>query len=138
MQGAFAIALVSVDDPGVVVLARKGAPLLLGLGDGENFAASDVSALVQVTRRVIYLEEGDCAEIRAEGVRILDASGAPVEREVHVSELSADAVELGPYQHYMQKEIFEQPGALANTLEVIGGAASVQPGLFGVEAEGLF
>jgi len=137
LQGAFAIALVCVDDPGVVVLARKGAPLLLGLGDGENFAASDVSALVQVTRRVIYLEEGDCAEIRAEGVRLVDASGAVVEREVHVSELSADAVKLGPYRHYMQKEIFEQPGALANTLEVVGGAASVQPGLFGVDAETL-
>jgi glutamine---fructose-6-phosphate transaminase (isomerizing) len=120
-----------------VVLARKGAPLLLGLGDGENFAASDVSALVQVTRRVIYLEEGDCAEIRAEGVRILGAGGAPVEREAHVSELNADAVDLGPYRHYMQKEIFEQPGALANTLEVVGAAASVQPGLFGVEAEAL-
>jgi glutamine---fructose-6-phosphate transaminase (isomerizing) len=137
LQGAFAIALVSADDPGAVVLARKGAPLLLGLGDGENFAASDVSALVQVTRRVIYLEEGDCAEIRAEGVRILGAGGAPVEREAHVSELNADAVDLGPYRHYMQKEIFEQPGALANTLEVVGAAASVQPGLFGVEAEAL-
>jgi glucosamine--fructose-6-phosphate aminotransferase (isomerizing) len=137
LQGAFAIALVSADDPGAVVLARKGAPLLLGLGDGENFAASDVSALVQVTRKIVYLEEGDCAEIRSDGVRILDAGGQPAERAVHLSELNADAVDLGPYQHYMQKEIFEQPGALANTLEIVGAVSSIQPGLFGAEAEGL-
>ncbi len=134
LQGAFAIAVVSVDDPGAVVLARKGAPLLLGLGEGENFAASDVSALVQVTRRIVYLEHGDCAEIRAEGVRMLDASGAAVERPVHLSELSAQAVELGPYRHYMQKEIFEQPGAVAATLEMVLGAQAVQPQLFGVQA----
>jgi len=137
LRGAFAIALVSADDPGAVVLARKGAPLLIGLGDGENFAASDVSALLPVTRRVVYLEEGDCAEIRSGSVRIVDAGGRPVERKVHVSELSADAVDLGPYRHYMQKEIFEQPGALANTLEILQGATSVQAGLFGAEAEDL-
>jgi glucosamine--fructose-6-phosphate aminotransferase (isomerizing) len=137
LQGAFAIALVSADDPGAVVLARKGAPLLLGLGEGENFAASDVSALLQVTRRVVYLEEGDCAEIRSDRVRIVDAAGRPVERQVHVSDLSSDAVDLGPYRHYMQKEIFEQPGALASTLEIVQGTASVQAGLFGAEAEDL-
>jgi len=137
LEGAFAIALVSADDPGTVVVARKGAPLLLGLGDGENFAASDVSALVQVTRRVVYLEEGDCAEIRSDRVRIVDAAGRPIERAVHLSDVNADAVDLGPYRHYMQKEIFEQPGALANTLEIVGGVASLQPGLFGAEAEAL-
>jgi len=137
LQGAFAVAFVSADDPGAVVLARKGAPLLLGLGDGENFAASDASALLQVTRRVVYLEEGDCAEIRTDGVRVVDAAGQPVQREVHFSELDADAVDLGPYRHYMQKEIFEQPGALANTLEIVGGTSSVQPGLFGADAEEL-
>jgi len=137
LEGAFAIALVCAQDPGAVVLARKGAPLLLGLGEGENFAASDVSALVAVTRRVIYLENGDCAEIRPTGIRIVDAAGSPAKREVHLSELNADAVELGPYRHYMQKEIFEQPGAVANTLETVLGAASLQPALFGVEAEAL-
>jgi glucosamine--fructose-6-phosphate aminotransferase (isomerizing) len=137
LEGAFAIALVSQDDPNAVVLARKGAPLIIGLGDGENFAASDASALVQVTRRVIFLEEGDCAEIRPDCVRILDARGLPAERSVHVSELTAQAVELGPYRHYMQKEIFEQPGAVASTLETVGGASSLQPGLFGAEAETL-
>ncbi len=137
LQGAFAIALVSQADPHAVVLARKGAPLLIGLGEGENFAASDVSALVQVTRRIIFLEDGDCAEIRPEGVRILDAERKPAERTVHMSELTAQAVELGPYRHYMQKEIFEQPGAVANTLETVSSAQSLQPGLFGAEAEAL-
>ncbi len=134
LEGAFAIALVSADDPDSVVVARRGPPLLLGLGEGENFAASDVSALVQATRRVIYLDNGDCAEIRPGGVRIVDAKGMPVEREVHVSQLSSEAAELGPYRHYMQKEIFEQPGAVANTLELLGGANTVAPQLFGVEA----
>jgi glucosamine--fructose-6-phosphate aminotransferase (isomerizing) len=137
LKGAFAIAVVSESDPGTVVVARKGAPLLLGLGERENFAASDVSALVQVTQRVIYLEDGDCAEVRPDGVRILDAAARPVERPVHRSELTAEAVDLGRYRHYMQKEIFEQPGALANTLEMVTGAGSVQPGLFGAEADAL-
>ncbi|MGH8745381.1 MAG: glutamine--fructose-6-phosphate transaminase (isomerizing), partial [Burkholderiales bacterium] len=134
LVGAFAVAVVSQDDPHVVALVRKGAPLLLGLGEGENFAASDASALIQVTSRVIYLEDGDCAEIRPDGVRVVDARGMHVERPAHVSEMTAQAVELGPYRHYMQKEIFEQPGALANTLEAIAVANSVQPGLFGADA----
>ena len=137
LEGAFAIALISQDDPHTVVLARKGAPLIIGLGEGENFAASDVSALVQVTRRVIFLDEGDCAEISPDRVRILDAGGSPAERSVHISELTAQAVELGPYRHYMQKEIFEQPGAVANTLETVVSASSLQPGLFGAEAGAL-
>ena len=135
LQGAFAIAIVSETSPESIVIARKGAPLLIGLGEGENFAASDASALVRVTRRVVYLEDGDCAELGPDGYRILDAQGAPVVRAVHLSQLSADAVELGPYQHYMQKEIFEQPGAVASTLEIVTGARSLQAGLFGAEAE---
>jgi glucosamine--fructose-6-phosphate aminotransferase (isomerizing) len=138
LEGAFAIALVSVDDPATVVVARRGPPLLLGLGKGENFAASDVSALVQVTRRVVYLENGDCAEIRPDGVRIVDAGGTPVKREAHLSELASEAAELGPYRHYMQKEILEQPGAVANTLELLGGANTVAPQLFGVAAAEAF
>ncbi len=137
LQGAFALAVVSARDPDAVVLARRGPPLLLGLGDNENFAASDVSAVLQVTRRVVYLEDGDCAEIRPGGYRIVDTRGAAVERPVHVSEMTDESVALGPYRHYMQKEIHEQPGALANTLEVVAGASSLQPGLFGAEAESL-
>jgi glucosamine--fructose-6-phosphate aminotransferase (isomerizing) len=138
LEGAYAIAVVSADNPDRLVVARKGAPLLLGIGDGETFAASDVSALLQVTQRVIYLEEGDCAELTKAGYRILDVNGTPVQRPIHVSQLSAQSVELGPYRHYMQKEIFEQPGAVAATLENVFGARSLQPGLFGVEADEIF
>jgi glucosamine--fructose-6-phosphate aminotransferase (isomerizing) len=135
LEGAYAVAAVWAGDPEAVVLAKKGAPLLLGLGEGENFAASDASALVKVTRRVVYLEDGDCAEIRPGGIRISSRDGAPAEREIHLSEISDEAVALGPYRHYMQKEIWEQPGAIANTLEVVSGASSLQAGLFGAEAE---
>ena len=133
--GAYAIAVVSVMEPGNLVVARHGAPLLIGLGERENFAASDTSALIQVTQRVIYLEDGDVAELDCTRVRIMGADGAPVERPVHVSQLTPQAVELGLYSHYMQKEIFEQPIAVANTLEMVTSAQSVSPQLFGVEAE---
>jgi glutamine---fructose-6-phosphate transaminase (isomerizing) len=121
-----------------MVLARMGAPLLLGLGEGENFAASDTSALLQVTRRMIYLEEGDCAEVTLQSVRIVDARGHVVERPLHVSQLAADAIELGTYKHYMQKEIFEQPAAIAATLETALAARSVVPQLFGAQAGEVF
>jgi glucosamine--fructose-6-phosphate aminotransferase (isomerizing) len=134
LEGAYAIAVISEQDDRRLVVARKGAPLLLGLGEGENFAASDASALLQVTKRMVYLEEGDVAEVTGDGYRILSADGRPVQRQVHVSSLSADDVDVGPYRHFMQKEIFEQPGALANTLEMVLGAPSLSPQLFGFEA----
>src|SRR4051794_1117012 len=137
LEGAFALAIVCARDPEAVVVARRGPPLLLGVGEGETFAASDVSALLQVTRRVVYLEDGDCAEIRPGGYRVVNARGEAVERAVHLSEVTDEAVALGPYRHYMQKEIHEQPGALANTLEVVSGASSLQPGLFGADGESL-
>ena len=137
LEGAFAIAMVSARDPGTVVVARRGPPLLLGVGEDETFAASDVSALLPVTRRIVYLEDGDCAEIRPGGYQVVDARGERAERNVHISDMTDQSVALGPYRHYMQKEIHEQPGALANTLEVLTGAASLQPGLFGAEAEPL-
>jgi len=133
--GAYAIAVVSEADRSKLIVARHGAPLLLGLGKGENFAASDASALLQVTRRIVYLEEGDVVELTTSGYRILDAGGGNAQRPVHESKLSADAVELGPYRHYMQKEIFEQPGAVAATLEMVVGASSIVPQLFGAEAD---
>jgi len=135
LVGAYAIAVVSEQDHSKLIVARHGAPLLLGLGQGENFAASDASALLQVTRRIVYLEEGDVVELTTGGYRILDGDGATAQRPVHDSKLSADAVELGPYRHYMQKEIFEQPGAVAATLEMVVGASSIVPQLFGAEAE---
>jgi glutamine---fructose-6-phosphate transaminase (isomerizing) len=135
LVGAYAIAVIHETDPQRLIVARMGAPLLLGLGEGENFAASDASALVQVTPRVIHLEEGDCAELRVDGYTIVDATGGRVERPVHVSSLTAAEVELGAYRHYMQKEIFEQPIAVANTLELVMNARGVSPQLFGAEAE---
>jgi glucosamine--fructose-6-phosphate aminotransferase (isomerizing) len=138
LEGAFAIALVSATDADAVVIARRGPPLLIGLGEGENFIASDASALVAVTRRIIHLEDGDCAEIRPSGVRIVDASGASVERKMYLPELSSQSAELGSFQHYMQKEIFEQPGAVANTLELLSGANAATPNLFGASAAEVF
>ncbi|HUO44135.1 MAG TPA: glutamine--fructose-6-phosphate transaminase (isomerizing) [Burkholderiales bacterium] len=138
LRGAYAIAVVAERAPDRFVVARMGAPLLLGVGNGENFAASDAAALLQVTRNVIYLEDGDVAEVRRDGVSVSDAGGKPITRDTHVSQLTADAVELGPYRHYMQKEIFEQPGAVANTLEMVTGASAISPQLFGVEAEKIF
>ena len=137
LEGAYAIAVISTTEPNTVVGSRKGSPLLLGIGQqakGENFLASDTSALLQVTRQVAYLEDGDVVEIRPDQVRIQDASGRTVDRAAVQSQLSADAVELGPYRHFMQKEIFEQPGAIANTLEMVAAGSVLTPELFGVDA----
>ena len=134
LMGAYAIAVIDQRQPGKVIVAREGSPLLLGIGQNGHYAASDASALLQVTRDMVYLENGDIAELTATQLRIANAAGESVVRPVHVSELSAAAVELGEYQHYMQKEIFEQPQALGNTLEMIGGSKSIQPGIFGAEA----
>ena len=117
LKGAYAIAVIAANDAARLVVARMGAPLLLGLGDGENFAASDTGALLQVTRSVVYLEDGDCAEVTPGAVRIADRRGHLVERPLHVSQLAADAIDLGSYRHYMQKEIFEQPAAAYATLQ---------------------
>jgi glucosamine--fructose-6-phosphate aminotransferase (isomerizing) len=135
LEGAYAIAVIMADEPSRLVVARRGAPLLLGIGAGENFAASDSSALLQVTRNMIYLEEGDCAEVTPQTVRIADARGHPVERALHVSRLAAEAIELGAYRHYMQKEIFEQPAASAATLESAGNGHLLAPEFFGSEAQ---
>lgn len=135
LEGAYAIAVIDEIDPSELVVARHGAPLLLGVGDRENFAASDASALLQVTRRVIDLEDGDCASIRASEIRVFDARGRLAHRPVRVSKLDAAAIGLGPYRHYMQKEIFEQPLAVSRTLEGVADAGSVPADLFGADAE---
>jgi len=134
LSGAYAIGVVSEDSPNQLICARKGSPLLIGLGIEENFIASDVSALLPVTQRVIYLEEGDVAQIGLLAVKVFNADGETVERSVHISELSADMVELGSYRHFMQKEIHEQPRALADTLAVAVAQNSVQPEWFGFDA----
>src|SRR5882762_401271 len=117
LEGAYALVVVSEHEPERLVLAREGCPVVVGLGVDENFVASDVAALLPVTRRFIFLEEGDVAEVRRQAVRIIDRNGGTVERPVHESELSADAAERGPYRHFMLKEIHEQPRAIANTLQ---------------------
>lgn len=134
LTGAYALAVVSRKEPDRMVCARMGCPLLIGLGEGENFIASDVSAIIQATRRVIFLEEGDTAEVTREGVKVFDGQNEPVQRDVHVSDVSLASLELGPYRHFMQKEIHEQPRAIADTIEaVVDGGFS--PALFGANAE---
>ncbi|HET6430831.1 glutamine--fructose-6-phosphate transaminase (isomerizing) [Dyella sp.] len=137
LEGAYAIAVISQDEPGRVVGARRGAPLLVGVGIGEHFLGSDAQALIQVTHRMMYLEEDDVVEITREAVQVYGLDGSPVQREVHESELSTDAVERGEYRHYMQKEIFEQPRAVADTLEARLGPHGVLPNIFGVGGDEL-
>jgi glucosamine--fructose-6-phosphate aminotransferase (isomerizing) len=115
-EGAYAIVVIDTHAPDRLVVARIASPLVIGLANGENFVASDVQALLPVTRRFQFLEEGDLAEVRRDGVSIFDADGKAVERKVHESQLSADAVERGEYAHYMLKEIYEQPRAIGDTL----------------------
>ena len=135
LEGAYAIAVVSKRDPGRMVCARMGCPLLVGLGEGENFIASDVSAIISVTRRVIFLEEGDTAELTRDAVRVFDADGAQVQRDIHLSDVSLASLELGPYRHFMQKEIHEQPRAIADTIEGVIDLGGFAPELLGEEAE---
>ena len=116
LEGAYALVVMSKDEPGKLILAREGCPVVIGLGIGENFVASDVAALLPVTRKFQFLEEGDIAIITRENVKITDLDGNVVERDVNESELTADAVERGRFRHYMQKEIHEQAHAVAETL----------------------
>ncbi len=116
-DGAYALGVVAVDDPDTLIAARKGSPLVIGVGIGEHFIASDVSALLPVTQNFIFLEEGDIAKLSRASIEIYDRNGHRVEREVKVSNLSVTAVELGEHRHYMHKEIFEQPQAVMDTLD---------------------
>jgi len=138
LTGAFAISVVALNSPDSMVCARQGCPLLIGLGDGENFIASDVSAVLAVTRKVIYLEDGDVASIERQGVSIYGGDGARVERRIHLSDVSLASMELGPYAHFMQKEIHEQPRALTDTIEALIDDASFSPALFGKDAGEVF
>src|SRR5205814_10318388 len=122
-------------EPDRIVGARAGSPLLVGIGEHDHFLASDASALAPVTKRVAYLEEGDVADIRRESYAIYDGGGARVTRQVVEVKTSDGSVELGPYRHYMQKEIFEQPRAVADTLESVG---AIKPELFGGNAAEVF
>jgi glucosamine--fructose-6-phosphate aminotransferase (isomerizing) len=130
-KGAYAIAVISTREPGRIVGARAGSPLVVGVGEDDHFLASDAAALLTATRRVVYLEEGDIADVRRERYRIVDARGETAERPVVTVEATGTLVELGPYRHFMQKEIFEQPRAVADTLE---GVTSLDASLFGASA----
>jgi glucosamine--fructose-6-phosphate aminotransferase (isomerizing) len=137
LHGAYAIAVVSTREPGVVVGARKGSPMVMGLGEGEQYLASDIHALLPATRRFVYLAEGDVAEIRIDSTRVFDAEGREVVRPVKEAHFSTDAVQRGEYRHYMLKEIHEQPIAIADTLEgrISGGHVLTQ--IFGPSAKDL-
>jgi len=114
--GAFALLVFDAQDPDRIVVSRVASPLVIGLGIGENFVASGVPALLPVTQRFVYLDQGDLAEITRDGVRIFDVDGEEVDREVHETQWTTEAAEKGQYRHFMLKEIFEQPSALADTL----------------------
>ncbi len=135
LHGAYAIAVVHKNEPNTVVGARQGSPLVVGLGEGENFLASDALALAGSTERFVFLEEGDVAELTLGGVRIRDREGREAEREIRTVHAYGGAVELGPYRHFMQKEIFEQPRAIADTLP---HTDTFDAPLFGDAAEAAF
>lgn len=135
LKGAYAIAVFCRDEPHRIVVAREGSPLVVGIGNNESLLASDALALAGVANQVIYLEDGDIADLQTEHIWIYDRSGSEVQREAQPLMAHSAAVELGPYRHFMQKEIFEQPRAVADTLDDI---TSVTPELFGDSAHGVF
>ncbi|MEO6080983.1 MAG: glutamine--fructose-6-phosphate transaminase (isomerizing) [Steroidobacteraceae bacterium] len=138
LEGAYALVVLSENEPDRLILARMGCPVVIGLGKDENFVASDVSALLPVTRQFQFLDEGDVAEVRRNSVRILDAEGNSVERQVRQSEFSAAAAEKGPYPHFMLKEIFEQPRAVADTLQERVANGRLLEAAFGPKAAAIF
>ncbi len=138
LEGAYALAVVSEHEPERIILAREGCPVVVGLGVDENFVASDVAALLPVTRRFVFLEEGDVAEIRRTSLKVIDKNGDAVERPVRESELSADAAEKGQYRHFMLKEIHEQPRAVANTLQERVANGRLLEAAFGPAATEIF
>ena len=135
LTGAYAIAVFCRDEPHRVVGARQGSPLVVGRGVNENFLASDALALAGTTDKITYLEDGDVVDLQLARVWITDSEGRPVDRDVHTVQVHTGAAELGPYRHYMQKEIFEQPRAVADTLQDI---ESITPELFGDQAYKVF
>ena len=138
LEGAYALGVTSITDPSTLVVARKGSPLVIGIGIGEHFIASDVSALLPVTQRFMFLEEGDIAKITRETVEIFDVNGDKVEREIKQSSLTSSSVELGDHKHYMHKEIFEQPQSVSDTLEGRIAQEKVLVSSFGPQAEEIF
>ncbi|NOY62971.1 MAG: glutamine--fructose-6-phosphate transaminase (isomerizing) [Gammaproteobacteria bacterium] len=137
-EGAYALGVISNEDPSRLIAARRGSPLVIGVGIGEYFIASDVAALLPVTQRFIFLEDGDTAELTRDSLTIYNEAGEVVERPLRVSELNAEAVERGEFRHYMLKEIFEQPQAIADTLEGRISGQKVLEEAFGPRASEIF
>ncbi len=138
LEGAYALGVISNNEQGRLIAARRGSPLVIGVGIGEHFIASDVAALLPVTRRFIFLEDGDVADILRNGITIYDVDGNQVERAISESGLTADATERGSYRHYMLKEIYEQPQAVAQTLEGRVADGKVLDASFGPDAASIF
>ncbi|MGD8842515.1 MAG: glutamine--fructose-6-phosphate transaminase (isomerizing), partial [Gammaproteobacteria bacterium] len=138
MQGAYALGVVSTSEPDRLIAARLGSPLVIGIGIGEYFIASDVAALLPVTQRFVFLEDGDIADLTRHGMVVYNSGGMPVTRPERRSELSADAAERGEYRHYMLKEIHEQPRAIADTLEGRIHQGRVIEAAFGAGASEIF
>jgi len=138
LEGAYALAVLSEQEPDRIIVARMGCPVVIGIGEHENFVASDIAALLPVTRRFQFLEEGDIAEVRREGVKVLDAEGNTADRPVRLSELSAAAAEKGQYEHFMLKEIHEQAWAVANTLQERVANGRLLEAAFGHKAQAIF
>ncbi len=138
LDGAFALGVICKDEPGRLIAARRGSPLVIGMADDEVLIASDVAALISETNRFVYLEDGDVADIVHTGITIHDQSGSKVERPLHTSQVTADATDKGEYSHYMLKEIFEQPRALADTLQGRIAGQRVLENAFGADAGRIF
>jgi glucosamine--fructose-6-phosphate aminotransferase (isomerizing) len=138
LDGAFALGVINKEEPGRMIAARRGSPLVVGIADNEMLIASDIAALVAETQQFVFLEDGDVADIRYNGMTVYDEQGAVAERVVQTSKVTADATDKGNYDHYMLKEIYEQPRAIADTLEGRIGAQSVIEEAFGVGASEIF
>ncbi|MFV1972267.1 MAG: glutamine--fructose-6-phosphate transaminase (isomerizing) [Thiohalobacterales bacterium] len=138
LEGAFALGVISKDEPGRLIAARRGSPLVIGLADGEIMIASDVAALIAQTDSFVFLEDGDVADITRDGMTVYDQAGRPVERPVKQSRVTADATDKGDFAHFMLKEIFEQPRAIADTLEGRISGNRVLEAAFGTDAGNIF
>ena len=138
LEGAYALAIICLDTPDTLVACRKGSPLVLGIGFEENFVASDVSALLPVTSRFLYLEEGDYAVLQGKGYQVFDSEAQPKELKINISELSSDSVLKGNYRHFMLKEIHEQAKAISDCLEGRITRTDVLDGIFGHGADEIF
>jgi glutamine---fructose-6-phosphate transaminase (isomerizing) len=138
LEGSYGLGVISSNHPNTLIAARKGSPLLIGIGDNGNYIASDQMALLSATKRFIFLEEGDIAELSLENVTIYNHAGAIVKRPIKVSNLKDGEVGLGTYDHYMQKEIFEQPQAIRDTLESRTSKDKVVISAFGYNAKEIF